>query len=53
MCPVANCNEEEYSSHPKEDLTLEKYVDYIAKYAEDGHTEDTRCLYLKDWHFVK
>ncbi|XP_055955371.1 2-oxoglutarate and iron-dependent oxygenase JMJD4 [Patella vulgata] len=51
--PVADCGKEEFSSHPKEDMTLSEYVDYLVQYKQDGYPEHERCLYLKDWHFIR
>ncbi|KAK6174382.1 hypothetical protein SNE40_017670 [Patella caerulea] len=51
--PVADCGKEEFSSHPKEDMTLSEYVDYLVQYKQDGYPQHERCLYLKDWHFIR
>ncbi|KAL3854984.1 hypothetical protein ACJMK2_014216 [Sinanodonta woodiana] len=51
--PVADCGKEEYSSHPKESMTLTSYIEYLKDKKEKGQNSDERCLYLKDWHFTK
>ena len=53
MCPIANCNKEEYSSHPKSELSFSDYVDYLKRYRASGYSEQMPCLYLKDWHCVR
>ncbi|XP_045179491.2 2-oxoglutarate and iron-dependent oxygenase JMJD4-like [Mercenaria mercenaria] len=53
IVPVANCKQEQYSSHPKQDILLSEYLDYWEKYRVDGYPEDEPRLYLKDWHFTK
>ena len=50
--PVANCKEKEFSSHPKQDMTLKDYLDYWEDYRDRGYPETDPCLYLKDWHFT-
>ena len=50
--PVANCKEEQYSAHPKQDMTLTEYIDYWEDYRARGYPESDPCLYLKDWHFT-
>ena len=52
-CPVADCSKEEYSSHPKLEMTFSQYVDCLKKYKLSDYSEDMPCLYLKDWHCVR
>ncbi len=51
--PAANCQMEEYQSHPKENVTFKEYAEYLQKYQENGYPWDMKCLYLKDWHFTR
>ncbi len=51
--PAANCQMEEYQSHPKENMTFKEYAEYLEKYKENGYPWDMKCLYLKDWHFTR
>ena len=51
--PTANCGEEEFCSHPKENKTVRDYIDYLKKYKQSGYSKDFPCLYLKDWHFTR
>ena len=53
VVPVANCKEEQFFSHPKQDLTLKEYIKYWREYKDDGYPDTESCLYLKDWHFTK
>lgn len=49
--PVANCNQECYSSHPKQDIKFADYIEYWQDYIASGYDGTKECLYLKDWHF--
>lgn len=51
--PIANCNQEEYASHPKSEMTLAEFIDYLEDYKQSEYPQDKPCLYLKDWHFVR
>ncbi|KAH9498586.1 JmjC domain-containing protein 4 [Bulinus truncatus] len=50
--PVANCNEQEFSTHPKAEMTVKNYVLYWQKQKSEAAV-DGKCLYLKDWHFYR
>ena len=52
-CCVANCGQEEYNTHPKSDMTVDAYIEYIRCYQQQGYPANMDCLYLKDWHFTK
>ncbi|ESO86531.1 hypothetical protein LOTGIDRAFT_128855, partial [Lottia gigantea] len=49
--PVANCDQEEYSAQPKEEMKFTDYIDYLVDYKNNSYPNHGRCLYLKDWHF--
>jgi hypothetical protein len=53
IVPVANCGQEQFSSHPKKDMLLSEYLDYWENYRSEGYPGNQPCLYLKDWHFTK
>ncbi|XP_052812566.1 2-oxoglutarate and iron-dependent oxygenase JMJD4-like isoform X2 [Mya arenaria] len=53
VVPVADCKVEQYSSHPKREMTLNEYLDYWQEYQAKDYPPDLPCLYLKDWHFTK
>ncbi|XP_048238027.1 2-oxoglutarate and iron-dependent oxygenase JMJD4-like isoform X2 [Haliotis rufescens] len=46
--PVADCSQEKFSSHPKEEMSLK---DYFIYWKERTVTPEEKCFYLKDWHF--
>ncbi|XP_046543011.1 2-oxoglutarate and iron-dependent oxygenase JMJD4-like [Haliotis rubra] len=46
--PVADCSQEKFSSHPKEEMSLKDYFKY---WKEQTASPGAKCLYLKDWHF--
>ncbi|XP_019850996.1 PREDICTED: jmjC domain-containing protein 4-like [Amphimedon queenslandica] len=56
--PVTDCNDIQFSSHPKQTWSFAAYIDYWRQYnislysSSDKHTEK-RQLYLKDWHFTR
>uniref|UniRef100_A0A2P2ICK6 2-oxoglutarate and iron-dependent oxygenase JMJD4 n=2 Tax=Hirondellea gigas TaxID=1518452 RepID=A0A2P2ICK6_9CRUS len=51
--PVANCGQKHFDSQQKKTLILQDYINYW-KHERNTDTEaDSKCLYLKDWHFVK
>ncbi|KAF2364710.1 JmjC domain [Trinorchestia longiramus] len=50
--PVANCEEKHYDAQRKETFLLQDYIhDYWMK--RQGADAKEKCLYLKDWHFVR
>ncbi|XP_065184333.1 2-oxoglutarate and iron-dependent oxygenase JMJD4-like [Sycon ciliatum] len=55
--PVADCEQVEYGSHVKIEMTLNEYLDYwqddIRTRSDDVAGSRRRILYLKDWHFVR
>ncbi|RUS84842.1 hypothetical protein EGW08_007383 [Elysia chlorotica] len=51
--PVADCNGEEFSAHPKTSMKVAEFIYYWRQYKAEGYPSTTRCLYLKDWHFSK
>ncbi|KAK2158452.1 hypothetical protein LSH36_170g04052, partial [Paralvinella palmiformis] len=51
QCPVADCKQTRYDSHPKTDMSLSEFIDYVECYAAKGYPAHEDCLYLKDWHF--
>ncbi|XP_069107689.1 2-oxoglutarate and iron-dependent oxygenase JMJD4-like isoform X2 [Argopecten irradians] len=53
VVPVANCGQEKFSSHCKEDMVFREFLEYWETYISDSHPKSHRCLYLKDWHFTK
>ncbi|XP_033728591.1 uncharacterized protein LOC117317769 isoform X2 [Pecten maximus] len=53
VAPVANCGQEKFSSHCKEEMKLKEFLDYWENYISQGHPRSQKCLYLKDWHFTK
>ncbi|XP_028392950.1 2-oxoglutarate and iron-dependent oxygenase JMJD4-like isoform X2 [Dendronephthya gigantea] len=50
--PVADCDEEEFQSHPKHSMLFKKFIDYWQA-RSNGMSQDEKCWYLKDWHFCK
>ncbi|XP_067685892.1 2-oxoglutarate and iron-dependent oxygenase JMJD4-like [Haliotis asinina] len=48
IVPVADCSQEKFSSHPKEEMSLKDYFKY---WKEQTVSPGSKCLYLKDWHF--
>ncbi|ELU02976.1 hypothetical protein CAPTEDRAFT_158070 [Capitella teleta] len=51
--PIANCDLKEHDSHPKSDMPLREFLEYMQSYKANGYSEDEACLYLKDWHFTR
>jgi hypothetical protein len=49
--PVANCKKEQDGSHPKLEMTLDKFVLYWKEYITSEYPDSMDCLYLKDFHF--
>ena len=53
VVPVADCSREEYSAHPKTEMTLREYVHYWSSKVTEDKNSTADLKYLKDWHFVK
>ena len=54
MVPVADCTQNEFSSHPKHEMKFEDYVQYWKSIAMGRQEEaPSKLLYLKDWHFAR
>ncbi|XP_055951203.1 2-oxoglutarate and iron-dependent oxygenase JMJD4-like isoform X2 [Argiope bruennichi] len=52
VVPVSDCDSREYNSQCKEDMLFKDYLSYWQ--ALKHNTKDqSRCLYLKDWHFQR
>ncbi|CAL1539742.1 unnamed protein product, partial [Lymnaea stagnalis] len=51
--PVADCNAQEFSAHPKTEMTVKNFLLYWQELRLQGYPIDGKCLYLKDWHFAK
>ncbi|XP_067119576.1 2-oxoglutarate and iron-dependent oxygenase JMJD4 [Centruroides vittatus] len=51
LAPVADCSIKLYNSHCKEDMSVKNYISYWKR--RSYSKEDSPCLYLKDWHFVR
>ncbi|XP_076063690.1 jumonji domain containing 4 [Oratosquilla oratoria] len=51
--PVADCDQKHYDSQQKQTLKLSDYLKYWrGDFSSLPHLKD-KCLYLKDWHFVR
>lgn len=56
--PVADCGREQFSAHPKSEMTMADYLKYWSSLLlnEGGGQSDSAgggLLYLKDWHLAK
>ncbi|KAI8775823.1 2-oxoglutarate and iron-dependent oxygenase JMJD4 isoform X2 [Biomphalaria glabrata] len=49
---VADCNKQEFSTHPKTDMLVKNYINYWQEQKFQAKTKE-KCLYLKDWHFQR
>ena len=53
MVPVANCDQQKYSSHPKVDMKFSVYIKYWKELRRQNYPTSMDILYLKDWHFTR
>ncbi|CAD6216485.1 GSCOCG00004649001-RA-CDS [Cotesia congregata] len=51
--PVANCKIKYYNAQLKDEMTIEKFMDYWQEYRNKNYTTDMPVLYLKDWHCLR
>ncbi|XP_041376873.1 uncharacterized protein LOC121389344 [Gigantopelta aegis] len=49
VVPVADCGKQEYCAHPKQEMLLGEFLQYLCS----DHAGSEECLYLKDWHFTR
>ncbi|KAA0184715.1 JmjC domain-containing protein 4 [Fasciolopsis buskii] len=49
---VADCSRLEFDAHPVVDMPMEDYLTYWHDFHDDSANE-TRVLYLKDWHYFR
>ncbi|CAG2103891.1 unnamed protein product, partial [Medioppia subpectinata] len=55
VVPVSDCNTKYFNSNAKQEMTFNEYMDYwrsVQKLDYNYESNDTKILYLKDWHFV-
>ncbi|GBM26022.1 JmjC domain-containing protein 4 [Araneus ventricosus] len=52
IVPISDCDSREYNSQCKEDMLFKDYLNYWQALKHDTKDE-SRCLYLKDWHFQR
>ena len=53
VVPVANCGKQEYGAHPKQEMLLKDYLQYLSSDGAGSKQALQSCLYLKDWHFSR
>ena len=53
IVPVADCACEEFSAHPKSEMSFKEYIRYWRSKVTGTDDVSTQLLYLKDWHFIK
>ncbi|XP_059485310.1 2-oxoglutarate and iron-dependent oxygenase JMJD4 [Neocloeon triangulifer] len=53
VAPVANCSQQYFNAQKKDDMRVNKFIEYWKKYIQDGYPTSEQCLYLKDWHFSR
>ncbi|XP_047737301.1 2-oxoglutarate and iron-dependent oxygenase JMJD4 isoform X2 [Hyalella azteca] len=52
--PVADCDQKHYNSQQKETFLLKNYLSkYWLNHKCEENKSHQKCLYLKDWHFVR
>ncbi|XP_057324903.1 2-oxoglutarate and iron-dependent oxygenase JMJD4-like isoform X1 [Microplitis mediator] len=51
--PVANCKIKYYNAQQKNEMTIEKFMNYWEEYKNKNYSNELPVLYLKDWHCLR